>query len=102
MRPESCGILAGPALLRHDALTGRCDEHRFGPGRQTGEAVFIPRGPDAPEADGWLLSFVYDAADDRSDLVVLDTADFTGPPVAEVRLPVRVPHGFHAGWITVL
>ncbi len=101
MRPGSCGILAGPSLVRYDARTGTADHHRFGPGRQTGEAVFIPRAPDAAEADGWLLSFVYDAADDRSSLVVLDTADFCGPPVAEVRLPVRVPHGFHAGWITV-
>ena len=101
MRPGSCGVLAGPALVRHDARTGATEHHRFGPGRQTGEAVFVPRAPDAPEADGWLLSFVYDAADDRSALVVLDTADFGGPPVAEVRLPVRVPHGFQAGWITV-
>ena len=101
MRPGSCGVLAGPALVRHDAATGATEHHRFGPGRQTGEPAFIPRAPDAPEADGWLLSFVYDAADDRSSLMVLDTADFTGPPVAEIRLPVRVPHGLHAGWIPV-
>lgn len=99
MRPGAGGALAGPGLVRHDVLTGGTDVHRFGPGRLTGEPAFLPRGPHAPEGDGWLLSFVYDAADDRSDLVVLDTADFTGPPVAEIRLPVRVPHGFHAGWI---
>lgn len=99
MRPGSAGVLAGPSWIRHDLRTGFTDVHRFGPGRLAGEPAFIPRGPDAPEADGYLLGFVYDAADDRSDLVVLDTADFTGPPVAEIRLPVRVPHGFHAGWL---
>ncbi|MFG2720609.1 carotenoid oxygenase family protein [Streptomyces sp. NPDC048416] len=95
----SGGHLAGPSLLRHDLALGRTDIHEFGPGRESGEAVFVPRGHDAAEADGWLLSLVYDAADDRSELVVLDTADFTGEPAAVVRLPVRVPHGLHATWI---
>ncbi|MER0449907.1 carotenoid oxygenase family protein [Streptomyces sp. Edi4] len=95
----SGGYLAGPGLLRHDLALGRTETHDFGPGRHGGEAVFVPRGPDAPEADGWLLSLVHDAASDHSDLVVVDTADFTGAPVARVRLPVRVPHGLHATWI---
>ena len=99
VRPSSDGLFAGPALLRHDLLKRRTDVHEFGPGRETGEAVFVPRTADAPEGDGWLLSLVYDRQTDRSDLVVLDTADFTGDPVATVQLPVRVPHGFHAAWI---
>jgi carotenoid cleavage dioxygenase len=99
MRSGGRDLLAGPALLRHDLIGRRTEVHEFGAGRETGEAVFVPRGPDAPEADGWLMSLVYDAASDRSELVVLDTADFTGNPVAVVRLPVRVPHGFHAAWI---
>jgi carotenoid cleavage dioxygenase-like enzyme len=100
MRPEDRGTLAGPMLLRHDLDARRTEEHDFGPGRETGEAVFVPRAADAPEGDGWLLSLVYDHATDRSELSVLDTADFTGEPVATVPLPVRVPHGFHASWIT--
>jgi carotenoid cleavage dioxygenase-like enzyme len=100
MRRGGPGTLAGPALHRHDLRDGRTDTHEFGAGRETGEAVFVPRSPDGPEADGWLLSLVYDAATDRSDLVVLDTADFTGPPVAVVHLPVRAPHGLHAAWMT--
>jgi carotenoid cleavage dioxygenase-like enzyme len=99
VRPGGDGLFAGPALLRHDLLKRRTDVHEFGPGRETGEAVFVPRAADAPEGDGWLLSLVYDRQTDRSDLVVLDTADFTGDPVATVQLPVRVPHGFHAAWI---
>lgn len=93
------GGFAGPALLHHDLAAGRTEVHRFGPGRETGEAVFVPRAPWAPEGDGWLLSFVYDAAEDRSDLVVLDTRDFSGPPAAIVRLPVRVPYGLHVAWL---
>ncbi|KDN82404.1 carotenoid oxygenase family protein [Kitasatospora cheerisanensis] len=99
LTPGRGAALCGPALLRHDLATGRTDRHAFGGGRQGGEAVFVPRDALAPEGDGWLLTLVYDPAADRSELLVLDTADFTGPPVAAVPLPVRVPHGFHAQWV---
>ncbi|WP_331734347.1 carotenoid oxygenase family protein [Streptomyces sp. NBC_00887] len=98
LHPGQGAALAGPALLRHDLVTGRVDRHDFGPGREGGEAVFVPRSADAPEADGYLLSVVYDTATQCSDLVVIDTADFTGSPVAAVGLPVRIPHGLHAQW----
>ena len=49
--------------------------------------------PDAAEDDGWLLSFVYDRAADRSDLVILAADDPAAGPVASVKLPVRVPDG---------
>ena len=65
----------------------------------TGEAAFVPRAADAGEDDGWLLSIVYDAASDSSDLVILDAQDFTAAPVARVHLPQRVPFGFHGNWV---
>ena len=64
-----------------------------------GEGVFVPRSADAAEDDGWVLSIVYDAGSDSSDLVVLDAQDFSGEPVASVRLPQRVPFGFHGNWV---
>lgn len=93
------GGLAGRTLLRHDLDARRTDVHDFGPGRETGEAVFVPRSATAAEGDGWLISLVYDSETDLSELTVLDTDDFSGAPVATVQLPVRVPHGFHASWI---
>ena len=63
------------------------------------EAVFVPAGPDAAEDDGWVLSLVYDADRDTSDLLVLNAADFTGEPQAVVHLPQRVPFGFHGNWV---
>jgi len=63
------------------------------------EAVFVPRYAEAAEDDGWVLSIVYDADRDASDLVVLNAADFTGEPEAVVHLPQRVPFGFHGNWV---
>ena len=45
------------------------------------------------------MSYVYDAAGDRSDFVILDAQSFTAPPVAVVHLPCRVPFGFHGNWM---
>jgi carotenoid cleavage dioxygenase len=88
----------GP-LLKHDLKQGTTTVHDFGKGRVTGEAVFIPRAPDAAEDDGWVMSIVYDATSDSSELVILDAQDFTSPPVATVHLPQRVPFGFHGNWV---
>lgn len=92
------------SLVRYDLSTGSAVEHRFGtpesPGGP-GEAVFVPSttGP-ADESSGWYIGYVYDPARDGSDLVILDASDFAAPPVARIKLPHRVPHGFHGNWIT--
>ena len=81
-----------------DMATGRLDRWQPGAGRTSGEWLFVPGGPG--EGEGWVLAFVYDAATDRSDLVVLDAHHVAGGPVAEVHLPVRVPYGFHGAFVT--
>jgi carotenoid cleavage dioxygenase len=42
---------------------------------------------------------VIDAAGETTDLVILDARDFGGAPVASVRIPHRVPPGFHGNWL---
>jgi carotenoid cleavage dioxygenase-like enzyme len=86
------------ALLRYDLLTGAAARYDFGPGRTPGEAAFAP-ADDRPGGPGWLITYVYDAATDKSDLVVLDAEDISAGPVATVHLPQRVPYGFHGNWL---
>ncbi len=87
------------ALIKYDQVRGTSSTHDFGAGREPAEAVFVPRADDAAEDDGWVMTYVYDAARDTSDFVVLAAQDFTAPPVATVPLPQRVPFGFHGSWI---
>jgi carotenoid cleavage dioxygenase-like enzyme len=92
------------SLVRYDLSTGSAVEHRFGRAESPGgpgEAVFVPStsGP-ADENSGWYIGYVYDSARDGSDLVILDASDFAAQPVARIKLPQRVPYGFHGNWIS--
>ena len=45
------------------------------------------------------MGYVYDSANDSSDLVILDASNISGDAVAKIHLPQRVPFGFHGSWI---
>ena len=84
--------------MKHALHRETTEVHAYGPGRMTSEPVFVRKPGAAAEDDGWILSYVYDPARDRSDVVILEAQDFAGEPIATIRLPVRVPFGFHGGW----
>ena len=98
--PARYAIAVGThSLIRYDMDRGTADEHRF-PEGTPGEAVFVAADSTGDERSGWYLTYVYDEVRSGSDLVILDATDMTAGPVARVRLPQRVPHGFHGNWIT--
>ena len=84
------------AIQRLDTETGRTTLHDFGPGRFTSEAVFVPEG--AAEGDGYLCAVVYDAAAQRSEIVLLDARAEGLPQLARIPLRNHVPFGFHCGY----
>ncbi len=86
-------------LFKYDFERGRSERHGFGKGRFGGEAVFVPRPDARAEDDGWLVTFVHDEEDGASEMIVIEAGDFGAPPVARVRIPARVPYGFHGAWI---
>ena len=89
----------GTSLIKYDLRTGASAVHDFGGGRVPAEPVFVPASTESGEDEGWVVSYVYDAARDGSDLVILDATDFASRPVATIALPQRVPFGFHGSWI---
>ncbi|MFI5316104.1 MAG: carotenoid oxygenase family protein [Myxococcota bacterium] len=87
-------------LLKYDLESGAASQlHSFGPNRNGGEGLFVPRPGASGEDDGWLLAFVHDEAEGSSELLVVDARDVGAPPVARVLLPQRVPYGLHALWV---
>ena len=89
----------GSEIYKYDLQTGAAETHECGAGMHIGEPVFAPRTPDGPEDDGWVMAFVYDAAEDRSELRVVDAAAMTDDPVARIRMPQRIPYGAHGSWL---
>jgi carotenoid cleavage dioxygenase len=85
-------------LFKHDLEAGTRQVHDFGPGRLTAEFVFVPRPTARTEDDGWLMGYVVDLPNEATDLVILNADDFEGPPQASIRIPHRIPPGFHGNW----
>ncbi|GAA2422659.1 carotenoid oxygenase family protein [Actinomadura vinacea] len=89
--------VTGDSIIKHDLRTGSSATHSPGQGLIPGEAVFVPAADARGEDEGWLMSVVTDAAGRGSELLVLDASDLSR--TAAVRLPRRVPAGFHGSWI---
>ncbi|CDZ77318.1 Lignostilbene-alpha,beta-dioxygenase isozyme I [Legionella massiliensis] len=72
--------------------------HEFGQDVPT-EPVFVPRSPE--EGDGYVLAVVYRTQEDRSDVVILDAQQIDAEPLAVIRIPHRIPFGFHGNFISL-
>ncbi len=88
------------AILKLDLHTGKQEVHSFAPRGFIGEPVFIPRTnhSDAPEDDGWVISVVFNAATERSQVVILDAANIAGKPLAVLNLKHHIPYGLHGNF----
>jgi carotenoid cleavage dioxygenase-like enzyme len=62
------------------------------------EPVFVARENWRSEDDGYLLSVWRDPQTQLSEMLVHAAADLRRTPLAWVRLPSRVPFGFHGNW----
>jgi len=86
------------SIVKYDRQKGVRTQIDLGRGRAPGEPVFVPAAGAKSEDDGYLMTFVYDAATNTSRFVVMDAKTMDRNPVASIELP-RIPHGFHGSWI---
>ena len=86
-------------VVKYDRVTGEQDQWHCGYGVQPDEALFVADPADTGEDAGWLLTMVYNRADNVSELVVLDAQKLSDGPIARVKMPRRVPFGFHGIWV---
>jgi carotenoid cleavage dioxygenase-like enzyme len=95
----SASLPYGERYIKYDLSDDSSKTVELGAGRQGSEAVFVKAPNGASEDDGWLLSYVYDQATDKSEVLILDASTMSQKPVARILLPARVPMGFHGSWI---
>ncbi|MEW6990405.1 carotenoid oxygenase family protein [Colwelliaceae bacterium 6441] len=70
----------------------------FGNQRYVGEVTFAPKKDAIDPEDGYIIVAVFDANSNKTDVLILNSLDFLGPPIATVKLPTRIPNGFHGSW----
>ena len=97
--PEDDFAISDTRLFKNDLETGKREVHDFGARRHPGEFVFVPRADDAAEGEGWMVGLVVDMNDQTTELVIVDAMNFESTPVARVKIPHRVPPGFHGNWV---
>ncbi len=85
-------------LVKHDLETGESWSLPFGEQRFGSEAPFAPRVNAQDEDDGYLVSFITDMKQDRSECVLIDAKDIEAGPVCRIILPHRICSGTHATW----
>ncbi|RVW78679.1 putative carotenoid cleavage dioxygenase 4, chloroplastic [Vitis vinifera] len=67
----------------------------YGAGCFGGEPLFVAKDGASEEDDGYIVSYVHDEKSGASRFVVMDAKSQTLDVVATVKLPRRVPYGFH-------
>lgn len=85
-------------LVKHDLETGDNWSYDFGKECYGSEAPFAPRVGSETEDDGYLISFVTDMNEDRSECIVLNAQNIASGPVCRIILPHRISSGVHATW----
>jgi carotenoid cleavage dioxygenase len=87
-------------VIKYDVDRGASATHKYPAGWFGGETAFCPRLGSTAEDDGYLCTFVAEEATGASELYVIDARDVSAPPVARVKIPQRVPTGYHTWWVS--
>ncbi|XP_021765560.1 probable carotenoid cleavage dioxygenase 4, chloroplastic [Chenopodium quinoa] len=96
--PKITGVVKMDVSVAQDRRECIVASRIFGPRCYGGEPFFVATNPDDPNADedeGYLISYVHDETTGESRFLVMDTKSPNLDVVASVKLPQRVPYGFH-------
>ena len=107
-KPHQCIFLAAAhqpqgdapqqAIIKVDPEYGEQEFWSAAPKGFLGEPVFVPRPGSTQEDDGWVLTLVYDAEHNRTDIVILDGTCLEKGAIARLHLKHHIPYGLHGSF----
>ncbi|GAB2224192.1 hypothetical protein Droror1_Dr00004942 [Drosera rotundifolia] len=101
--PKTSGILKlDLSKVQSDQWDCTVASRMYDPGCYGSEPFFVPKEADkadAEEDDGYLVSYVHDEKTAESKFIVMDAKSPSLEIIASVKLPQRVPYGFHGLFI---
>ncbi|KAF5728219.1 nine-cis-epoxycarotenoid dioxygenase3 family protein [Tripterygium wilfordii] len=82
-----------------DLATGETTKYIYGEEKFGGEPLFLPRSANNSDREdhGYILAFVHDEKECKSELQIVNA--MTLEMEASIKLPSRVPYGFHGTFI---
>lgn len=86
-------------IKRYDKVTGDMARYEYGDQRYGSEVCVAQKLGYQQESDAYVITFVTDMRQDRSECLIFDAADIAAGPVCTVILPERISAGTHACWI---
>jgi carotenoid cleavage dioxygenase-like enzyme len=85
-------------FVKHDLKTGESWDVKLPDGVYASEAPFVPRIDAIDEDDGYLVSFLIDENNLKSECILIDCKDFAAGPVVRIALPHKISSGTHSTW----
>lgn len=91
------------AFGRFDRQTGQVTIADCGPEHYVSETLYAPKPNEQPGSSdrGWLISTVFNAQDDRSEVWIHEAESQLTEPICRIALPEIIPLGFHGTWRSV-
>jgi len=86
-------------LKRYDMQTRSTQRLEYGKGRFGSEPHVARRIGAQHEDDGYVITFLNDMVENRSECLILDASDIAKGPLARIILPHRISAGTHACWV---
>jgi carotenoid cleavage dioxygenase-like enzyme len=86
-------------LKRYDMKNGETMRYEYGDQRYGSEPVVAKRIGAVEEDDGYVLTFITDMNEEKSECLILNAKDIAAGPLARIILPARIPNGIHSTWV---
>jgi carotenoid cleavage dioxygenase-like enzyme len=89
------------SLVVRELATGAEQQYRLRHDRPAlvMEPTFVPRTPDSPEGDGYLMVPVSRWSENLGEYVIFDTYDITAGPVCRIEIPFLLGFTPHGHWM---